>query len=95
MSLVTILFVEQEPAAPREWFVAPNAPGTRPFTGKEQVVKDLVEGDAERPVTQYQSELPSSTEAQIRQAVALIPSNYSKLNRWTCRLEGHSTDNCR
>lgn len=45
---------------------ASNAPGERPLTGDEQVIKDLEERYVERPVMQNQAALPSLTEAKIR-----------------------------
>lgn len=37
--------------------------------GDEQVLRDLVERDADRPVMQYKTALPKIYEDQIRQAV--------------------------
>lgn len=80
MGIATILFVQQEATSPRERMGAPNAPVARPLTGDEQMLKDLVEKDVERPIMQDQAALQSLTEAQMRQAVAVIPANYCNLN---------------
>lgn len=62
--------------------------------GDERVLRDLVEGYADQPVIQGHTALPALSEAQIRQAVSIIPANYCKLSYWTCRLDGHSMFSC-
>lgn len=90
MELGTIFFMKQDMTSPRKVMGAPNEPGARPLAGKEQVLKDLVEGDEERLVMQDDAARPSLTEVQIRKDVAVIPANYYNLNFWTRRLDGHS-----
>lgn len=47
------------------------------------MIKVSVEENAERPVMPDQEALPSLTEAQIGQAVTVIPANYWDLKCWT------------
>lgn len=89
MGLGNILFAEQEEMSPNKKVNAWNAPGARPITGDEKVLKDLLVGDMERPVMPKQAALPSLTEDEIRQAVPVIPDHYWNMNCWTSKFDGH------
>lgn len=50
-----------------------------PLTGNAKMPQDLLEGDSKRPITKDQAALPDFSEPQVRQKVAVIPSEYGNL----------------
>lgn len=65
------------------------------LVGDERVIKELLEGNNDRPVLRGQTVVPKISEPQIRQASAVILTDYWKRNCWMYRLDGHSTFRCK
>lgn len=61
---------------------------------QSKVFRDLIAGDEERQMTRSYEGIPELTDAQIRQAVTVVPGDYWQLSCWTCRDGGHSTFTC-
>lgn len=57
----------------------------------ELVLRDLGERETDCPVMKGRTVLPILPEAQIRQAVPVIPANYWNISCWNFLLEGNST----
>lgn len=63
------------------------------LTVNERVLQDLLNGDWNLPVLQVKTALPTLGESQVREAISVIPANYSELNCCMCHLDAKYTSN--